>query len=108
MTIVVKSTPFIAADLLAMEPDLAAAYVELRQRDAEAFCRSLYWVSRDMYSVKADVFGHQIRHELKPGWLHAYPVWGELYWDDKERHGTEPIIFVTMECYIAYILARFY
>lgn len=107
MSAIKELKPLISADLLSSDPDLVAAYLELRQEDARAFCRSLNWVSKDMYSVKAEVFGHIIVHELKEVWLHSFPVWGELFWDDSARHG-DPIIFHTMECYVAYILARYY
>jgi len=107
MTTVVKK--FVSAKELADNDMLASAYLSKRQLDLEKFMQSLKWESRDGFILQADIYGNKVLHELQECRLHAFPVWGELFWAEPGTSGKEdPVIFRTFENFAAYVLAKWW
>lgn len=99
----------LSADDLIDNPELAKLYLEKRRLDLETFMKSLRWKQRNAYTVSAIVYGNEIVHELRPCQLHAFPIWGELFWLKAGEPGKEdPVIFYTFDCFAAYVLAKWW
>lgn len=103
------NTTFVRAEDLADDPVAAAAYVARRTTDFEKLMRDLKWEFQTPRMIKADIYGNTVMHELKPNQLHAFPVWGEIFWDKPGTVGKEePVIFMTLENFAAYVLAKWW
>lgn len=102
---------FVAADELACDSTMAKAYVEAREEDARTFTKSLVWDNKDIrwpHCIYADVYGYRVVHDLSGRVLNTVdPRWGELVKiTDQEVEEIER--FETFDCFVAYMLAKFW
>lgn len=102
---------FVAADELACDPAMAKEYVENREKDARTFTKSLVWGNQDIrwpHCIYADVYGYRVVHDLSGRVLNTVdPRWGELV--KIEGTDVEEIErFETFDCFVAYMLAKFW
>jgi hypothetical protein len=76
----------------------------LKETALERLMKELVWHYRTVNTIEAELYSFKIVHELKPGVLHASPFWGEIFFSD----GEEPETFDSLECFGAYVLARWW
>lgn len=103
--------PFRSADDYVDDAVLAREYVDSRVEDARKFTKSLVWGNQDIrwpHCIYADVYGYRVIHDLSGRVLNTTePRWGEmvkiegLEVEEVER-------FETFDCFVAYMLAKFW
>jgi hypothetical protein len=92
------------AEEIASDPDAASWYVAGYIDEAERLASEINWESSGPFCVGARLYGHSIKHELRPRTLHATECWGEFFW----ANGDDPVMFPTYDCFIAFILEKFW
>jgi hypothetical protein len=74
----------------------------------EVFTKTLEWKFRTAYTLSADIPNGVIVHELAPGRMHSFPIWGEMFYQDHSGDWQEPELFDSLECFVAFMMARFW
>ena len=99
------------AEDFARNHEAACKYLRIRPENTveetvvEKIMKGLKWEYRTGETIQADIYGCRIVHELRPGVLHATPFWGEIFFTEVEK---EPVQVDSLECFVAFILARYW
>ncbi|BAW19085.1 hypothetical protein [Ralstonia phage RP31] len=107
------SQVFKCADDFSRDHQAAVIYLHQRpenntdgERIIEKFMKTLKWEYRTEDTLMADVYGCKIVIELRPCALHAFPIWGELFYGPTRE--ADPELFDSLECFVAFCVARWW
>lgn len=98
-----------SADDYLWNHELAFEYVGVRDKDAHEFTSKLEWKTHpEGHSVYTDIYGVRIVHYFQQDTVEN-TGWGELFKENPEYPGTyDTERFETFECFVAYILAKYW
>jgi hypothetical protein len=100
------------ADDFCRDHNLALIYLDRRPENGpegtalSQLMKTLKWEYRTEKTIMAQLYGCTIVVELSPCTLHSFHIWGELFYNDTRE--AEPELFDTLECFAAFVMARWW